>query len=897
MKRSTLNLLPTLLTACLASTPLALESQTRVANYREDFQAQAPLATGWQYLWNAPPGWAINNTGQQAGGFIGAPHDYLALVSSDSGWTPDADTDGTNNLPAGFLTLSATGGHPGPAAGSTNKRDRFAIAAYTVPFSGYYSVDNSFISLPNSSSNGVEVLVFPGKSEAITKVVGNANATTSFDTEIGYLDAGQTLYIAIGPNGNAAYDTFEMDFDIVHIERQSLREQLLNGLSSGSEVVTLTPGRYFTDPSSTYIYKGNFNPSKPVTVIADGVELINQSPHRTLSFVNCSNLILRGLTIDYDPQLYRQGTVEDRNYSTGTFQLRLHEGTPQTLPSSATSGITYDPSNLRMKQMTNTLYPNGNVSEIEPGLFSIQANFSNMNIGDYVSLTIAGGIPHTLYMEDCSNLRLEDVTIHGAPAFAVLSRGGYKIELENVQVIPGATPLRASVPRLLSSNADGLHFKHSLGEIKINNCHTAYTGDDGIILTTAYAPILQKNSPNSITVATKSPQETIEQGDPLYIYDPVAGIRESANIQSVSQVALSETEIRSQIAASFPNANMTNSTFEQAYLLTLDSNVTTGRGGVVANRSGDSSNSVISNCSIINTRARGILIKASNVIVQNNEVFNSFLPGIQVRPDADYWMEGDFSHNVVIEDNTLLRCSLARYNGYTPIYVSAKGFDKWTPGLGHSNLTIRRNKISTPASAAILIEYADDVNLRSNYVTNSHNFLSASPFYDSIIRLEKVSNVNLYGVNLVSGINQSNANMSALIDTVAQVSGFNSIAGLRLDHDSDQMPDDWEINTYGSTFSVDANDDSDGDGILDRIEFISMLNPKVRDALKMTINANNGLQLQWVPKFNRFITIYKSDDLSNPFAVLEENIPAESGSYSLPGDPGRSSFYRIVITD
>lgn len=66
----------------------------------------------------------------------------------------------------------------------------------------------------------------------------------------------------------------------------------------------------------------------------------------------------------------------------------------------------------------------------------------------------------------------EDVEIHGAPAFALLSREAYKITLDNVRVIPGKTPLRATVQRLLSSNADGLHFKESHGEIHIKTANS-----------------------------------------------------------------------------------------------------------------------------------------------------------------------------------------------------------------------------------------------------------------------------------------------------------------------------------------------------------------------------------------------------------------------------------------
>lgn len=874
-----------------------LGAQTVVASYGSDFNTTGSPTSGWNYLWNAPDGWGIGVTGDQASGFIGAPGSYHALILASPSYTADGDLVGGNNPPSGFLRLSSGGGHPGMSAGGSNLRDRYAIAAYTVPSSGHYAIGNSFITMSNSSNNGVEVLVFPGVSEAVLRHISDPFSTTSFNTEIGYLDAGQTIYVAFGPNGSATSDAFTMDFDIVRYEKLSFRDQFLNGLASGEDVITILPGRYYANVSGRYIDIDNFNPATRTTIIADGVELISQTNNRAIDFNNCSNLTLRGLSIDFDPQLYRQGTVESRNYSTNTFEIRLHEGYPQTLSANANSGITYEPSNLRMKQMTNTIYPNGNVSEIEPGLFAVTAGFSNMDVGDYLTLTESNNIPHTIYLENCTGMRLENVTIHGAPAFAVLGINGYQIDLENVQVVPGPTPVRASVPRLLSSNADGLHFKHSYGEIHINNCQLAYNGDDGIILTTAYAPVIEKNAPNAITVATKSSLEIVEPGDALYIYDPVAGTRESATVQTVSPVALSETEIRDQISVLFPNANLTNSTFEQAFLLTLDSSVTSGAGGLAVNRSGDSSGSVISNNSIDNTRARGILIKASNVVVRNNTVFNSFLPGIQVRPDANFWMEGDFAQNVIIEDNELTRCSLARSNGYTPIYVSARGFGNWSPGIGHSNLTIRRNKITTPASAAILIEYADNVDLRSNTTSNSHNFTSASPFYDSVIRMEKADNVSIYGVNIVSGINEANANMSTLIDTGAQVTNLNVIAGLLLDQDTDQLPDDWENTYFLNTSVVDANDDTDGDGLTEGEEFIALLNPLVQDAFSADIAAGSGLSLLWTPRANRFMTVYANETLDTPLSILARDIPAEDGTYELPPlEPG-SMFYRLEISE
>ena len=450
----------TVLVLALGASSLHLDAgaQTVVANYRDDYVGSGSPAAGWQYLWNAPEGWDIGVTGDQASGFIGIPEAYRALLPTvDSTWTPDGDTTGTNNAPSGFLRLSATGGHPGQHSGTTNKRDRYAIAAYTVPASGYYSIENSFITVGNAASDGVEVLVFPGRSEAVLRTLCGGSSTTAFDVEIGYLDSGQTIYVAFGPDATATSDAFTMDFDIVRTDRLSFKDQLLNGISSGADTITILPGRYFVTTSGRYVTINDFNPATPVTIIMDGVDLVSQNLDGVLRFNNCSNLTLQGLSIDYDPQLYRQGTVESRNYTTKTFELRLHEGYPQDLSTSATSGITYD-SSLRMKQMTNTLYPiTGGISEIEPGLYSVTVNsLSNMTVGDNVTLTNPAGNPHTILLVDCSGMRLENIAIHGSPAFALLSRNGFQIHLENVRVVE----MTRTVPleKLVWAHSDPLWF-------------------------------------------------------------------------------------------------------------------------------------------------------------------------------------------------------------------------------------------------------------------------------------------------------------------------------------------------------------------------------------------------------------------------------------------------------
>jgi len=49
-----------------------------------------------------------------------------------------------------------------------------------------------------------------------------------------------------------------------------------------------------------------------------------------------------------------------------------------------------------------------------------------------------------------------------------------------------------------------------------------------------------------------------------------------------------------------------------------------------------------------------------------------------------------------------------------------------------------------------------------------------------------------------------------------------------IDDDEDGMPDDWEV-LYWASIAPDAGDDSDGDGVMNSVEYAMMTNPKLKD--------------------------------------------------------------------
>lgn len=174
------------------------ESTTLVADYVDDFQFPTPN-NGWAYLWNE-------------GGDFGTLENYEEMIYESWRYRPDGFD---------FPYLGATFGHSGSGIDEDDSGgfDRFAIASYTVSEDGEYSISDSLVTRDGTFGDGIEV-AFHINSEPLTELLNLAPGESgSFDMSLGFLSAGDTIYIGVGPDGpgagsNKGNDAFSWDFSI-----------------------------------------------------------------------------------------------------------------------------------------------------------------------------------------------------------------------------------------------------------------------------------------------------------------------------------------------------------------------------------------------------------------------------------------------------------------------------------------------------------------------------------------------------------------------------------------------------------------------------------------------------------------------------------------------------------
>ncbi|MEJ0001456.1 MAG: hypothetical protein WDO13_21400 [Verrucomicrobiota bacterium] len=165
-----------------------------LADFTADYQPQTPKA-GWKYQWNT--------------GSVTNPDKYQALI-----WNEGVDAyTVTSTFPDknGTWYLRIGGGyhHPGPQKDSG---PLFAIASYTLQRGqeGRIAITKSNINRTDTSATGSLKVAILVNDKIIKEFTVSDKAT--FDNDLGELQDGDVVSVAVGPDGSDAYDAFKLDF-------------------------------------------------------------------------------------------------------------------------------------------------------------------------------------------------------------------------------------------------------------------------------------------------------------------------------------------------------------------------------------------------------------------------------------------------------------------------------------------------------------------------------------------------------------------------------------------------------------------------------------------------------------------------------------------------------------
>lgn len=498
--------------------------------------------------------------------------------------------------------------------------------------------------------------------------------------------------------------------------------------TAGRNEVTIPPGTYRVTPpaqhSSIHLYLTNMS---GFTVNASGVTMLCSESCPSIRLDYCSNVIIRGITVDYDPLPFTQGTVTAIHTNDRDFDIALHDGYP--LPPEGNQGLyIYDKKTRHWKK---NMFTSGTSANLTVSGRTVRGTTDGVNArlgietGDLVVIKRKIRSPHVTFLSRSFSCTFDRITLHTGPTFAVLDVNGGGNRYLGMRITPGPVPPGATEPRLKANTADGIHVISSMPGPQIENCLIEGHSDDGIAIHGHYALVI-RDSGTRITVVPKNDvlpfttnsmvRFTRTSDGTVYAQAKVIGITPS----SASDKTLYES-VKNSLNLEHKGIRDSMRTY---YEVDLDTAVRSGPGDGIDCPAKNGDGFVIRGNTIRNHRARGMLIKASDGIIENNIIDGSSIAGIVVAPELIFWMEAGNSWNLTIRSNIIRNSGYERPSTGNSqagmLSVIANGASGYAAPAAQRDIVIENNIVEHCYGVNLLITAASNVTVKNNTFKDTH---------------------------------------------------------------------------------------------------------------------------------------------------------------------------------
>jgi hypothetical protein len=521
-------------------------------------------------------------------------------------------------------------------------------------------------------------------------------------------------------------------------------------LAAGNKKIVIPPGSYRVKPKNRQhlVLKG----LNDVEIIANGVEMICTETTRALTIDNCRDVTVRGLTIDYDPLPYTQGRIVSMSEDKMAHEIELFDGYPS---SEEVQPFKYE----IFKPDTRTLrfgsYHDFQVESLDPKHIRVTKgpgyrnnSFKPEEVGDIIAIGTAhapdGSIPHAVYINQCANVRLEDVTLYASNCFGFLETncdGTTYLRCKIDRRAPETDLKKRADARIRSLNADAFHSKHAIKGPAVIGCIARFQGDDGINICGDYHMVTACDG-KELRVLAKHGMN-IEVGDPVELLTYLGERLPDAQVVKIvpdDNINDAEKEFLSSQSMNNDLKTNRNRSLTRAFRITLDRAVELPTGSIICSMRRTGNGFVVKDCDFGYNRSRGILIKASDGEVSGNTLTENWGEAIKVAPEY-WWLESGSSNNVEIRGNVIRNCrSLA-----IAVY-SFGGPRNLAPAGAHNNIAVVGNTITDCPLPNILVTSTKGLKVADNACEPSKTF-NLSPgklrgFKLDAANLEQVMTVN-----------------------------------------------------------------------------------------------------------------------------------------------------------
>lgn len=460
--------------------------------------------------------------------------------------------------------------------------------------------------------------------------------------------------------------------------------------------LVFAPGRYHLSGGPDRRPSLLFHGIEDLTIDGNGAELVGTDLATALHFVDCRNVTIRNLVIDWDPLPFSAGTV----VAVDGMRFDVEVVPPHTAGAGrrVEAILAYDPERGRLAHRGLDAYQLGfqeRTDLVRPNVMRVPAGHP----GAVPAVGTSVVVRHQVYsfnafaFYQCEGVLIEDVTIYACPGMGVYADGSRDLTLRrfNVKIRPGSG-------RWMSATADATHFNNCRGTVTLEDCLFEGMGDDATNIHSMYMVVTERVDAHTVRLARgrhprrmppiPRPGDRLEFGggdNPLVPY--VTAIVETATPNPEAGVAT----IR--LTKPLPDR--------------------TAKEDVVGNASTCPAARIL-RCTVRRNRARGMLIQTRDVLLEDCVFEDVSGAALHICADANYWWEGVGVRDVIIRGNRFSRCHFGAARRAAVIDIFAEvGRNLAGPGV-HRSILIENNIVEDSDGAAIHVGSAEGVVIRGN---------------------------------------------------------------------------------------------------------------------------------------------------------------------------------------
>ncbi|MBR6917049.1 MAG: right-handed parallel beta-helix repeat-containing protein, partial [Clostridia bacterium] len=213
---------------------------------------------------------------------------------------------------------------------------------------------------------------------------------------------------------------------------------------------------------------------KGTVIDAVGAKLIVDGFMEDISIRDCEGVTVRGFEIDNAVKPYTKALVLSVDGSRAAVRFSKEITARAPIVRTAVYSNKYSRFIPEICDVDKLVSADG-----KDGVISLKGDVGEVKAGDEIYLCHTFHFRPSVLIENASNIRVEDVTVHSHAGMGLTAFHAENVTLDRFRVVP-------SKGERFSTNTDATHFTSCSGYLKITNCEFEGQGDDGINVHTYY---------------------------------------------------------------------------------------------------------------------------------------------------------------------------------------------------------------------------------------------------------------------------------------------------------------------------------------------------------------------------------------------------------------------------